>query len=114
MSDKPMTPGQLAFSAYAQARKQRGEAPSVMDWEDLTPTRKQVFDEVAEAVRKQMLDGLGVDLVFVSEAAAVFEDGCLGQAYPDCKGPIEIVAAMITEKNALRAFKARTEAGLKP
>ena len=46
-----MTPGEVAFRAYAAARKQRGEAPAVMLWEGLTPTRRQVFDEVALAVR---------------------------------------------------------------
>lgn len=113
MSDKPMTPGQLAFVTHLRAMITAGydETLTENDWDDMLESERGAWEASSEAVRQQMLELMGVDLVFLSEAAVVFES--LAKDYPD-QGPIEIVAAMLSERSALQAFKARAEAGLKP
>lgn len=113
MNDKPMTPGQLAFVAQTRAMIAAGYEDTLTedDWDDMYESERGAWKASAEAVRQQMLELFQVDEVFITEAAVVFPG--LEEDYK-LKGPIEVVAAMLSERSTLRAFKARAEAGLKP
>lgn len=112
MSDKSMTPGKLAFVTQTRAMIAANyeETLTESDWDEMLESERGAWEASAEAVRKQMLDGLGVGLVFITEAAVVFPE--LEKDY-NLKGPIQVIAAMLSERSTLRAFKARVEAGVK-
>lgn len=63
--------------------------------------------------RGTLLERIGVDEFFATEASIVFQGhGGLDKEYPGRSGPIEIIAEMLSERNMLRMFKARVEAGV--
>lgn len=94
----------MVVSEAAQALQASLDDVLAESLENVTPT----CEVVPEAKPTPL-----VDEVFASEAAVVFQGhGGLDKEYPGKKGPIEIVAAMLSERNILRAFKARVEAGI--
>lgn len=115
MANEPMTPGQLAFVTYLRALAAAGyaEFAEESDWDEMLDDERESHEAAAEAVRKQMLDGLGIaDPFYAAEADSVIRG--LAAEYPNRNGPIGIVDAMLSEVILLRAFKARVEAGVKP
>lgn len=115
MTTEPMTPGQLAFVKYTRAMIAADYAETLTegDWDEMLDSEREAWEASSEAVRKQMLDRLGIaDPFYAAEAAAVIKG--LAAEYPERNGPIEIVDAMLSEVILLRALKARVEAGVGP